>query len=384
MRLASYTIRWRPPILLKNLSDVISILNKRDNPRVFIITGKKIFATGLHQNIERELIGAGITHFIYNNVTTDPTIEIIEDAVEQYKKHCCNCLIAFGGGSVIDCAKIIAAKIIRPNKSIRKMKGLLKIQKPIPLLIAIPTTAGSGSEATITAVVMDEEKKEKFSINDPVLVPRYALLNPCFLKSMPKNIIASTGMDALVHAFEAYLGKSNTRQTKIYAMNAIKLIFDNLEKAYSLNDDMAFNQMQMASYNAGLAFTRAYVGYVHAISHALGGLYGTNHGLSNAVILPHVLEIYDKKIYLKISRLHDFLYPQNSLRSRKEKFDLIVSNIKKLNNSLGIPSKLKEVSKDNIKILSQKAIKEANPLYPVPKILNRIDIEKIIYKIAST
>ena len=208
----------------------------------------------------------------------------------------------------MDTAKGIGARVACPRKPISKMKGLLKVGRKLPLLIAVPTTAGTGSETTVAAVISNPVTHEKYPINDPKLVPDYAVLDPNLIIGLPNKITSTTGMDALTHAIEAYIGGSNTRKTKKSAKIAVKLIFENLEETYNnpTNKD-ARNNMLIASYHAGVAFTRAYVGYVHALAHTLGGFYGVPHGLANSILLPVVLEEFGSKAHKKLAELADLV-----------------------------------------------------------------------------
>ena len=196
----------------------------------------------------------------------------------MYLDNGCEAVIAFGGGSPMDCAKALCARIARPKRSLLQMKGLLKVGRATPLLIAVPTTAGSGSETTLAAVITDEKSHHKYVINDFALIPSYAVLDPAVTATLPKAVAAATGMDALTHAVEAFIGRSTTKETRADALKAVKLIFQYLETACEKGEEEARAQMLYASYLAGKAFTRSYVGYVHAVAHSLGGAYGTPHG----------------------------------------------------------------------------------------------------------
>lgn len=249
---------------------------------------------------------AGVEYHVYDGVQPNPTIDNIEDAYKMYRDNHCEGFVAFGGGSSMDCAKIAAARVVRPNKSVPKMRGLLKIMKKLPPFFAVPTTAGTGSETTLAAVISDPRTHEKYPINDPVLIPRYAVLDAELTVGLPKSITSTTGMDALTHAVEAYIGHSNTKDTADKARKAVRMIFDNLQVAYEDGHNIeARSNMLLASYYAGVAFTRAYVGYVHAIAHNLGGMYGVAHGLANAVILPYVLEYYGESAHKRLAELAD-------------------------------------------------------------------------------
>ena len=250
---------------------------------------------------------------------------------------------------------------------------------PRPAIIfAVPTTAGTGSETTVAAVVSDPETHEKKPINDPKLRPKYAVLDPELTVGLPPHITSTTGMDALTHAVEAYIGRSNVRSTEAYAEKAVKLIFGNLEKVYANGKDIdARNNMLKASYYAGMAFTRAYVGYVHAIGHNLGGMYGIPHGLAMSVILPYVLDYYGKTAQFRLARLAE-ISGACTLGSDEEKAAAFIQTIRDMNARMNIPDGFEQIKEEDIPTLVKRALKEANPLYPVPKIMNEADCEAVI------
>jgi alcohol dehydrogenase class IV len=218
---------------------------------------------------------------------------------------------------------------------------------------------------------------EKYAINDPKLRPKYAVLDPELTTGLPKKITSTTGMDALTHAVEAYIGQSGVKSTDDYAEKATKLIFDNLEKAYEDGKDLeARENMLVASFYAGMAFTRAYVGYVHAIAHNLGGLYGTPHGLANAVILPHVLEYYGETAHAKLAKLADIVGIDGD--SDKEKAEKFIEEIKEMNEEMDIPEHFDFIKDEDIPTIVARALKEGNPLYPVPKIMDEADCTKVV------
>ena len=380
LRLASYFMKFPEPKLFVNhdsSKEVLNILKIENLNKPLIVTDKNVSNLEPFKTLLSTLNNNGISFMLINDVMPNPAIEHILNGYKVYKENECDGIIAVGGGSVIDYAKVIGAKSKKPNKPIQKMRGLLKIGKKLPPFIAIPTTAGTGSEATLAAVVTDGNKK--YAINDPVLIPKYAILDYTYTLSCPKPITASTGMDALTHAIEAYIGKSNTKKTKAYAVKAIKIILTTLKEACDNpgNKD-AREQMLLASYYAGLSFTRAYVGYVHAIAHALGGMYHVPHGLANAILLPYVLKYYGNSLDKAFSSLFDSLSLDPSLALESNKTSAIIEMIKQLNSYLNIPSSFDCIKEEDIDILSSNAIKEANPLYPVPKILSKEDIVKII------
>ena len=325
----------------------------------------------------------GLKLTVFDKVVPNPTIQNIEEGLQLYKDNDCDVIIALGGGSSMDCAKGIGARVARPKKSIPQMKGVLKVMRKLPPLVAIPTTSGTGSEATLAAVISNPEKKEKYPINDPVLIPHYAVMDPSLTVGLPKHITSTTGMDALTHAVEAYIGSENTRNTKKYAIEATQLIFKYLKRAYDKGDDIeARNNMQRASLLAGMAFTRAYVGYVHAIAHSLGGFYGVPHGLANAVILPHVIEAYGEKAHKKLARLAEAVGITGN--SDSEKATAFIAAIREMNEYMAIPTKIEgkwTIKEEDVPIMIEHALAEANPLYPVPVIWGYDEMYAMYHKI---
>ena len=261
------------------------------------------------------------------------------------------------------------------------MRGTLRVFHKPALIFAVPTTAGTGSETTVAAVVSDPETHEKNPINDPKLRPKYAVLDPELTVGLPPHITSTTGMDALTHAVEAYIGKSNVHSTEMYAEKAVKLIFQNLEKVYANGKDIeGRNNMLKASYYAGMAFTRAYVGYVHAIGHNLGGMYGIPHGLAMSVILPYVLDYYGKTAQFRLARLAE-ISGACPVGSDEAKAAAFIQEIRDMNKRMNIPDGFDQIKEEDLPILVKRALKEANPLYPVPKIMNEADCEAVIRRL---
>ena len=295
---------YRNPKIIGSVKGIPEVLEKRNYNNVLIITDAGIRSLGLTERLEQTLKRSCISYHIYDKTVANPTTVNVDEALHMYLDNDCQAIIGFGGGSSMDCAKATAARIAKPHQSLAQMKGILKIHKKLPLLIAIPTTAGTGSETTLAAVITDAETRHKYAINDFPLIPRYAVLDPKVTLSLPPFITATTGMDALTHAVEAYIGNSTTPGTRKNALDAVRLIFENLDTAYTHGNDIeARRNMLRASYFAGCAFTKSYVGYVHAIAHSLGGKYNVPHGLANAVILPMVLETYGDSITHKLRSL---------------------------------------------------------------------------------
>lgn len=351
---------------------------------ILIVTDIGLFKLGMADPILAACEAEGMKGVVYHDVVPNPTITNIEEGLKMYHDNGCDVIVALGGGSAMDCAKGIAARVARPKKQIPQMKGVLKVMKKLPPLVAIPTTSGTGSEATLAAVISNPDTHEKYPINDPVLIPRYVVMDPELTIGLPKHITSTTGMDALTHAVEAYIGGENTAQTKKDAIEAVQLIHKYLKLAYDDGKNIeARNEMQKAAYLAGKAFTRAYVGYVHAVAHSLGGFYGVPHGLANAVILPHVLTAYGASAYKKLAQLADCIGIKGD--SNEVKAKAFIKWIEDLNASMDIPNKI--LAKDGSQLIQEKdlptmidhARKEANPLYPCPQIWGNEELE-VIYR----
>ena len=378
-------MNWKEPELLEGEGAVLRlpefIKNKGIN-KVLVVTDKGLMGLHLLDPMFEELKKQKIEYFVFDGVQPNPTIPNIEDCKDVYINNNCQGIIAFGGGSPMDCAKAAAARVVKPKQLVRAMRGYLKVHKRLPPFFAVPTTAGTGSEVTLAAVVSDPETHEKNAIADICLRPKYAVLDPALTVGLPPHITSTTGMDALTHAVEAYIGKSNVKSTIKYAEDATKLIHANLEKAYHNGKDMeARNNMLKASYYAGAAFTRAFVGYVHAIAHNLGGLYGTPHGLANAVILPYVLEWYGPSAYKQLAKLADLVGLTNENMTIEEKGKAYIAEIRRMNKAMNIPEKFDFIKEEDIPTLVQRALKEGNPGYPVPKIMNAKDCEEVIRRL---
>jgi len=309
MRGASYVLDFSPPELLSGSGSVErlpALIRAKGFYKVLVVSDKGLVAAGLLQGLCSSLQAEGVGYALFDGVQANPTIQNVDDAYALYRAEGCQAIVAFGGGSPMDCAKGCAARVGKPRAAISAMRGLLRVRGRPATLFAVPTTAGTGSETTLAAVITDPATHEKYAINDPKLIPPYAVLDPRLTVGLPPHITATTGLDALTHAVEAYIGRSNTRETKARAEQAVGLIFGNIERAYAKGDDLeARSNMLLASFYAGFAFTRAYVGYVHAIAHQLGGLYGVPHGLANAVILPYVLDFFGASAAAPLARLAD-------------------------------------------------------------------------------
>lgn len=384
-KLALPFLPYRKPEIVYSVKTLPEILKKKSCERVLIITDAGIKSLGLTKRLEQALTANDIRFFMYDRTVANPTTANVDEALALYHENDCRAIIGFGGGSSMDCAKAVGARVAKPKQSLAKMKGILKVHKKLPLLIAIPTTAGTGSETTLAAVITDAETRHKYAINDFPLIPRYAVLDPKVTLSLPPAITATTGMDALTHAVEAYIGNSTTRGTRKNALLAVRLIFENLDTAYRDGSNLeARKNMLKASFYAGCAFTKSYVGYVHAVAHSLGGEYNVPHGLANAVLLPFVLEAYGSSIHKKLHRLAIEAGVAEKDTSCEEAAQNFIHAIQKMKERFGIGNTISEIREEDIPKLARYADKEANPLYPVPVLMDAKELEKFYHLLMKT
>ena len=357
----------------------------RENSDVFKIGKKALIVTGKNSaklsgaldDVKYALEKNNIEYVIFDKVMSNPTVECVYDGAETAMEEEVDFVIAIGGGSPMDSAKAIALLAVSDIERKNLFDGNIG-NKALPM-IHIPTTAGTGSETTLAAVITDADTHHKYAINDFNLIPDYAVLEPSVTYGLPPQLTATTGMDALTHAIEAYIGRSTTKQTRAASIEAIQLIFDNLQTAYKNgNDKTARRNMLRASYLAGTAFTKSYVGYVHAVAHSLGGCYGIPHGLANSVLLPIVLKAYGTAAHKKLARLARITGISDS------KLDAVaaeefINHIRNMNISMNIPETLDGIRNEDIPKLACYADKEANPLYPVPALWGPEKLEQMYH-----
>lgn len=383
-RLALPILPYREPKIINSCSEIGKVLKKENSKSVLIVTDKGIVNNGLVTPLEAVLKENQVPFAVYDNTQPNPTVNNIEEAFQLYCKNNCDTLIAIGGGSSMDCAKALGARVAYPKKSVGQMKGIMRVLRKIPTLIAIPTTAGTGSEVTLAAIITDSNTNHKYALMSFPLIPHYAVLDATLTYSLPPHLTATTGIDALTHAVEAYIGRSTTKETRKLALEATKLIFENVEDAYKDGKNhKARENMLHAAYKAGIAFSKSYVGYIHAVAHSLGGCYGTPHGLANAVIMPYVLKAYGKSAYKKLHSLGVAAGVCSNADSYKTGAEKFIKAIEDINARMGIPNKIAGIKKEDIPVIARYAEKEANPLYPVPKLMTQKELESFYYQIAD-
>lgn len=383
-RVALPILPYREPKVISSCSELDGVFAKEKTVSVLIVTDQGIVKNGLTASLEEAIKKNNIAYAIYDRTQPNPTVDNVEEALALYRRNACDTLIAIGGGSAMDCAKAVGARVAYPKKEVGKMGGILRVLRKIPTLIAIPTTAGTGSETTLAAVITDSKTHHKYALMSFPLIPHYAVLDATLTYTLPPHMTSTTGMDALTHAVEAYIGRSTSRETRRLALEATKLVFENVEVAYTDGHEReARENMLHAAYKAGIAFSKSYVGYIHAVAHSLGGRYGTPHGLANAVIMPYVLEAYGKSAHKKLHRLGIAAGVCAENESHETGAKKFIEAIKELNSKMNIPNKVMGIKKEDIPEMAKHAEREANPLYPVPKLMTGKELESFYYDIAD-
>ena len=383
-RAALPMLPYRMPRELGTVTDIPETLSGLGISSALLVTDQSIRSLGLTAVLEKAMNEADIDCPVFDGALPNPTFSMIEAALKLYQAHGCGAVIGFGGGSAMDCAKATAARAGCPNRSLKSMSGNLRILHKLPPIFAVPTTAGTGSETTLAAVITDDVTRHKVPMNDFNLIPSYAVLDPETTVGLPKNITATTGMDAMTHAVEAYIGRSTTKETRAWSVEAVQLIVTYLERAYADGSDLeARRQMLRAAYLAGASFTRSYVGYCHAVAHSLGGMYNTPHGLANAVLLPYVLKAYGDSVYKKLKELAVTIGLCGESAPASVAAELFIRKIERMNRNMGIPNKLSGIRREDIYQLSKYADHEGNPLYPVPRLMDRKALEQFYVQVAE-
>ena len=362
------------------LLDLVDVLKEKHLTHYMIVTTPGFIKRGTLQSFFEALTQNDIQYSIFHDVKPDPEISDVEKLKEMFIKDGCQALIAIGGGSAIDCSKAALACVPMKNLDVKTILHTGRVSKQLPLLIAVPTTAGTGSEVTAGAVITDPIKKRKYALSHLFLIPKYAVLDASLLTSLPAKMTAYSGMDALTHAIEAYINCFNNRKTNEYALCAIKSIFQYLVPSFEDGLNMQYRlELLEASYNAGVAISNNYVGYVHAIAHGIGGMYHLQHGMINAIILPIVLEEYGGAVVGKLAKIADVVGITGATDQDKSK--QFIQKLKELNHIFSIPTSISEIQNEDIHYLATGAEKEGNPTYPTPVTWNVAQFEKVIRKI---
>jgi alcohol dehydrogenase len=349
---------------------------------ILIVTDKPLVELGALNGVLAKLEECGLQAHIYDGVQPDPTQKVVDDGIAVLKQHQCDSVMAFGGGSSIDSAKVIALAAGN-NCAAIDCVGFDQCKQPALPLFAIPSTAGTGSEGTFIAVVSDNETHAKGAVIGANLIPKATALDPIVMQGLPSHITAATGMDALTHAIESYIGVWETEDTNYYGLASCKLIFDNLAEATNNGSNLQARQaMALASYYGGLAITNALVGYVHAVSHNLGARYGVPHGLANAMVLPHVLELLKGVSAEKMAVIAVHCGFGERSEGDAALAQKLIDRVWALNADINIPRTTDVIKEEDINELTDLALAEGAG-YPTPRFLERDECENLIRRLRA-
>ena len=360
---------------------VPSELGVHHSKKPLIITDATLMKAGVVGKLTAILTDAGIPYAVFGEVLPDPSYELCEKGLAALKANGCDSVIALGGGSVIDAAKLVRMGATH-KKSIGKFTGLMPFRNGGLPFICVPTTAGTGSEATAVAVITDTKRHKKTTVLDPRLPPDTAILDPALTTGLPPALTAATGIDALTHAVEAYTNTLHYSDVDAQAIEAVRLIFSNLRTACAKGTDIeAREAMLRASHLAGRAFTRGFVGYVHAVAHRFGERYHVPHGLANAIALPYFLDLYVSACPQRLADLASAAgaCDRNKIQDSETCARIFIDAVRALNSDIGIPAKADFLREEDIPGIAAEALREAHGTpYPVPLILSAAEIEGLL------
>ena len=358
-RIALPVLPYREPELIDGFKHVPEVLKKHHISHILLVTDPGVYKLGLTKPLEKQLLKSEISCTIYKDTVANPTSANIEEAKDLYLAHGCQALLAFGGGSSMDCAKAVGARLARPHKSLSKMEGILKIWHRLPLLIAVPTTAGTGSETTLAAVITDADTHHKYAINDFNLIPDYAVLEPSVTYGLPPQLTATTGMDALTHAIEGYTTKAAWEIPDMFHIEAIRLISENLRDAVA-NKPSGREGMALAQYIAGMGFSNVGLGIDHSMAHTLSAHYDTPHGVACAMLLPISMEFnrdYTGDRYRAIAKAMGV--EGTETMTQEEYRDAAIAAVRQLSKDVGIPEKNERIREEDLEQLAKDALADA-------------------------
>ena len=343
------------------IQEIAGEVKRRGFKKAFVCSGPTIFKHGVTKKVTDVLDQAGCAYEVYTNIKENPTIENVQNGVEEYKKSGADFIIAIGGGSPMDTAKAIGIIINNPEfADVRSLEGVAPTKNRCVPIIAVPTTAGTAAEVTINYVITDVEKKRKFVCVDTHDIPVVAVVDPDMMSSMPKGLTAATGMDALTHAIEGYITKAAWEITDMLHLKAIEIISSSLRGAVE-NTPEGREGMALGQYIAGMGFSNVGLGIVHSMAHALGAVYDTPHGVANAILLPTVMEYNADATGEKYRDIAKAMGVEGTeTMSQEENRRAAVDEVRKLAADVGIPKDLKAIVKEeDIRFLSESAAADA-------------------------
>ena len=341
------------------IKEIPGLIQARGYKKVFVASDPDLVKFGVTAKVTDLLKENGIDFFLYDDIKPNPTIENIQHGVEAYKSCGADCMITIGGGSSMDTGKGIGIVINNPEfADIRSLEGVAPTKRRTVFTIAVPTTGGTGAEATINYVVTDVEKKRKFVCVDANDIPDIAVVDPDMMSSMPKGLTASTGMDALTHAIEGYTTKGAWELADVLDLEAIKLIAKNLRKAVE-NDPDGREGMALAQYVTAMAYSNVGLGIAHSMAHTLGAVYDTPHGVACAMMLPIVMEFNQEYTGEKFKAIAEAFGVDTTGMDAATYRKAAIDAVKQLSVDVGIPTKLEALKEEDLPFLCESAAADA-------------------------
>lgn len=343
-------------------SKLLEEIKQRGYTKILVVTDRTLTEAKVSTLVTSELDNAGIIYFKFENIKPNPTVKNVQDGLMLAQINNVDAIVAVGGGSVIDTAKAISIIMTNPEHSgVTSLDGAVETRKKGLPLIALPTTAGTAAEVTINYVITDEVNMKKMVCVDVHDIPVCSIIDPDLMQGMPQSLAASTGMDALTHAMEGYITKAGWLIPDMFHINAMSLIYKNLEKAANEKDNIAIEKMAYAQYIAGMGFSNVGLGIVHSMAHSLGAFFDTPHGVANALLLPHVLKFNGEvcpDLFRNMGKA--FGLDMNNL-SDEAAVQTVVKSISDLSKRLGIPQTLREIGipEEMLPQLAKQAINDA-------------------------
>lgn len=370
----------RPIVLLGadsalKLCDTISHVGAK---RVLVVTDAVLHKLGVIAPLSARLEQLGIDTLVFTGVTPDPTFSVVDHGLAMLRSGRCDAVLAVGGGSSIDAAKVIALAASN-QKTPQQLIGVLKARKPSLPLFVVPSTAGTGSEVTIGAVISDDVTHQKGIVIDPKVVPVATALDPLIMKGMPRSITADTGIDALTHAVEAWMANFATTESDYFAGAAVRMIFNQLPVSYADGANLeAREAMALASHYGGLAISAAGLGYVHAIAHQLGAYYRIPHGRANAIVLPYILDFNRDVSESRLAALARISGLTDSSVQDGQAADIFIAHVKQLLKDLNIDTSIPGMNEADFPAMVTAAFAECHGTYSVPKYMDAADVTAIL------
>ena len=337
-------------------------IKNRGYNKILVVTDRALIDAEVAQMVTDVLDNEEIKYFVFDGVKPNPTVTNVHDGLTMAKINNVDAIVAIGGGSVIDTAKAVAVIMTNPEfTDVVSLDGVADTKNKCLPIIALPTTAGTAAEVTINYVITDERRTKKMVCVDPHDIPEVAIIDPDLMQKMPQGLAASTGMDALTHAMEGYITKAGWLIPDMFHINAMSLIYKNLEKAANEKDEEAVEKMGYAQYIAGMGFSNVGLGIVHSMAHSLGAYFDTPHGIANALLLPHVLK-FNGKVCPDLYRNMGASFGLDMTNtSDEEAVDKVVEAVRELSVKLGIPQTLREIGvpEEMLPTLAKQAINDA-------------------------